>query len=71
MEFVRSRKAQSVLSSASSSEQPEGSFRLVEGKSDSSSAAVLFQKRQEVGMKAEKEEEEELLTTPAVEGMKN
>uniref|UniRef100_A0A7N6AYU6 RNA polymerase II associated protein 1 n=1 Tax=Anabas testudineus TaxID=64144 RepID=A0A7N6AYU6_ANATE len=55
VEFVRSRKAQSVLSSASSSKQPEGSFPLVNRDSDSSSAAALFQKPK-VEMEAEEKE---------------
>uniref|UniRef100_A0A3Q1JYV1 RNA polymerase II associated protein 1 n=1 Tax=Anabas testudineus TaxID=64144 RepID=A0A3Q1JYV1_ANATE len=62
VEFVRSRKAQSVLSSASSSKQPEGSFPLVNRDSDSSSAAALFQKPK-VEMEAE---EKELPLQPAV-----
>uniref|UniRef100_A0A7N6BA58 RNA polymerase II associated protein 1 n=1 Tax=Anabas testudineus TaxID=64144 RepID=A0A7N6BA58_ANATE len=46
---------QSVLSSASSSKQPEGSFPLVNRDSDSSSAAALFQKPK-VEMEAEEKE---------------
>lgn len=74
MEFVRSRKAQSVLSSASPSKQPEGSFPLesVSRVSDSSSAAALLQKPQEVEMEAEEEEEQEeqeLPPPPAVTSM--
>lgn len=73
MEFVRSRKAQSVLSSASPSKQPEGRFPLVNRESDSSSGSALFQKPEEVEMKAEKEEEEEEKppSTTAVTGMKD
>nr|XP_046269067.1 RNA polymerase II-associated protein 1 isoform X2 [Scatophagus argus] len=66
VEFVRSRKAQSVLSSAFSSKHPEGksskeNFPLedVSRESDSSSAALLFQKPLEVEMEGEEEEEEE------------
>uniref|UniRef100_A0A7N5ZQL4 RNA polymerase II associated protein 1 n=1 Tax=Anabas testudineus TaxID=64144 RepID=A0A7N5ZQL4_ANATE len=56
VEFVRSRKAQSVLSSASSSKQPEGSFPLVNRDSDSSSAAALFQKpKEDLPVKPQKE----------------
>ncbi|XP_044231056.1 RNA polymerase II-associated protein 1 [Thunnus albacares] len=69
VEFVRSRKTQSVPSSASPSKHPEGksikeNFPLENrsAESDSPSAAVLFQKPQEVEM----EEEEELSPPPAV-----
>ena len=66
MDFVRSRKAQSVPSSASVSKQPQGksskdNFPLenVSRESDSSAAAaaaaVLFQKPQEVEMEGEEE----------------
>uniref|UniRef100_UPI0037E7ED4C RNA polymerase II-associated protein 1 n=1 Tax=Semicossyphus pulcher TaxID=241346 RepID=UPI0037E7ED4C len=72
VEFVRSRKAQSVPSSASPSKQPrgrssEGNFPLVSvsRESDSSSAAALSQKHQEVEMEGE-EEEEEMPPPPAV-----
>ncbi|XP_028994443.1 RNA polymerase II-associated protein 1 [Betta splendens] len=63
VEFVRSRKA---LSPASASKQPEGGLPLenVSRVSDSSSAAVLFQKPEDVEMEAE--EEEELPPPPAV-----
>ncbi|XP_039992722.1 RNA polymerase II-associated protein 1 [Xiphias gladius] len=64
VEFVRSCKAQSVPSSASPSTHPEGKsskdiFPLenVSREPDSSSAAVLFQKPQEVEMEGEEEEE--------------
>lgn len=74
MEFVRSLKAQSVPSSASPSKHPQGknskeNFPLenVSRESDSSSAAVLLQKTQEVEMEGEEEEEE--LPPPAVMGM--
>ncbi len=77
MEFVRSRKAQNVPSSASPSKLPQGNssrenFPLenVSRESDSSSAAVLPQKPQEVEMEGEEEEEEEELPPPpAVTGM--
>ncbi|XP_034530828.1 RNA polymerase II-associated protein 1 [Notolabrus celidotus] len=69
VEFVRSRKAQSVPSSASPSKQPrgessEGNVPLdnVSRESDSSSAAVLSQNNQEVEM----EEEEEDMSAPPV-----
>ncbi|XP_056249486.1 RNA polymerase II-associated protein 1 [Seriola aureovittata] len=72
VEFVRSRKAQSVLSSASPSGRPEGKIRKenfplesVSRESDSSSAAELCQKPQEVEME-EEDEEEELSPPPAV-----
>lgn len=62
MDFVRSRKAQRVPSSASVSKQPQGksskdNFPLenVSRESDSSAAAVLFQKPQEVEMEGEEE----------------
>lgn len=78
MEFVRSRKAQSVPSSASPSKHPQGksskeNFTLenVSRESDSSSAAVLFQKPQEVEMEGDEEEEEELPPPAAVTGMKD
>ncbi|XP_040917372.1 RNA polymerase II-associated protein 1 [Toxotes jaculatrix] len=73
VEFVRSRKAQSVTSSASPSRHPEGknskeNFPLesVSRESDSSSAAVLFQKPQEVEMEGGREEEELPSPPPAV-----
>ncbi|KAM9341123.1 RNA polymerase II-associated protein 1 [Symphorus nematophorus] len=66
VEFVRSRKAQSVPSSASPFKHPQGesskeNFPLenVSRESGSSSAAVLFEKPQEVEMEGEEEEEEE------------
>uniref|UniRef100_A0A8C9YM37 RNA polymerase II associated protein 1 n=1 Tax=Sander lucioperca TaxID=283035 RepID=A0A8C9YM37_SANLU len=62
VDFVRSRKAQRVPSSASVSKQPQGksskdNFPLenVSRESDSSAAAVLFQKPQEVEMEGEEE----------------
>ncbi|XP_071354394.1 RNA polymerase II-associated protein 1 [Trachinotus anak] len=71
VDFVRSRKAQSVPSSASPSRHPEGKsskenlpLESVSRESDSSSAAVLFQKPQEVEM--EEDEEEELSPPPPV-----
>lgn len=73
MEFVRSRKAQSVPSSASPSKHlpvksGKANFPLenVCRESDSSSAAALLQKPQEVEMEAE---EEEGPSPPAVTGM--
>ncbi|XP_041809436.1 RNA polymerase II-associated protein 1 [Chelmon rostratus] len=75
VEFVRSRKAQSVPISASPSKHPQGksskeNFTLenVSRESDSCSAAVLFQKPQEVEM--EGDEEEELPPPAAVTGDK-
>ncbi|XP_051240577.1 RNA polymerase II-associated protein 1 isoform X2 [Dicentrarchus labrax] len=70
VEFVRSRKAQSVPSSASPSKHPQAkssreNLPLQNVSRDSSSAAVLFQKPQEVEMEVE-EEEEELPPAPAV-----
>ncbi|KAM9842185.1 RNA polymerase II-associated protein 1 [Aulostomus maculatus] len=70
VEFVRSRKAQSVpSSSSSSSKHPEGKSSRenaplvnLSTESDSSSGAVLFQKSQEVKM----EGEEELSPSPAL-----
>ncbi|XP_044022620.1 RNA polymerase II-associated protein 1 isoform X2 [Siniperca chuatsi] len=56
VEFVRSRKAQSVASSTSPSKHPRGKSKNVSSESDSSSAAVLFQKPQEVEMEGEEEE---------------
>ncbi|XP_042356934.1 RNA polymerase II-associated protein 1 [Plectropomus leopardus] len=71
VEFVRSRKAQSVPSSASASKQPQGrssedNFPLenVSRESDSSGAAVQLQEPQEVEMEAE--EEEKVPPPPAV-----
>nr|XP_020446761.1 RNA polymerase II-associated protein 1 [Monopterus albus]XP_020446762.1 RNA polymerase II-associated protein 1 [Monopterus albus]XP_020446763.1 RNA polymerase II-associated protein 1 [Monopterus albus] len=65
VEFVKSRKAQSVPSSASPSKHPEGKsnedscpLESLSRELDSSSAAVPFQKPQEVEMEAEEEEEE-------------
>lgn len=76
MEFVRSRKAQSVLSSASSSKHPKGKsgkedfpLESASRESDSSSAAELFQKPQEVEMEGEEEEEGEVPPPPALTGM--
>lgn len=70
MDFVRSRKAQSVPSSASSSKQPQGenskdNFPLENGnrQSVSSGAALLLENPREVEM-----EEEEVLPPPAVTG---
>ncbi|XP_059209023.1 RNA polymerase II-associated protein 1 isoform X2 [Centropristis striata] len=64
VEFVRSRKAQSVSSSASASKQPRGessedNFPLenVSRESESSGAAALFQRPEEVEMEGEEEEE--------------
>ncbi|XP_045917703.1 RNA polymerase II-associated protein 1 isoform X2 [Micropterus dolomieu] len=64
VEFVRSRKAQSVPSSASPSKHPQGKsskenlpLENVSRESGSCSAAVLFQKPQEVEMEGVKEEE--------------
>ncbi|XP_070776192.1 RNA polymerase II-associated protein 1 [Enoplosus armatus] len=64
VEFVRSHKAQSVPSSASPSKHPQGkgskeNFPLenVSREPGSSSAAVLFQKPQEVEMEGEEEEQ--------------
>ncbi|XP_069574258.1 RNA polymerase II-associated protein 1 [Brachyistius frenatus] len=59
VEFVRSRKAQSVLSSASASKSSEEHPPPQNVSRDSSSAAMLFQKPQEVEMEGEEEEEEE------------
>ncbi|XP_040054704.2 RNA polymerase II-associated protein 1 [Gasterosteus aculeatus] len=68
VDFVRSRKAQSVPSSASSSKQPQGknskdNFPLENGnrQSVSSGAALLLENPREVEM-----EEEEVLPPPAV-----
>lgn len=78
MEFVRSRKAQSVPSSASPSKHPQGerskeSFPLenVSRESEPSGAAMLFEKPQEIEMEEgdEEEQEEELPAPPAVKGM--
>lgn len=73
MEFVRSRKAQSVAAAASPFRHPQGkssggNFPLENANRelDSSSAAVLSQKPQEVEMEGE---EEELPPPPAVMGM--
>uniref|UniRef100_A0A4W6FF74 RNA polymerase II associated protein 1 n=1 Tax=Lates calcarifer TaxID=8187 RepID=A0A4W6FF74_LATCA len=73
VEFVRSRKAQSVLSSASSSKHPKGKsgkedfpLESASRESDSSSAAELFQKPQEVEMEGEEEEEGEVPPPPAL-----
>ncbi|XP_070836075.1 RNA polymerase II-associated protein 1 [Chaetodon trifascialis] len=73
VEFVRSRKAQSVPSSASPSKHPQGksskeNFTLesVSRESGSCSAAVHFQKAQEVEMEGDEEEEEELPPPAAV-----
>ncbi|XP_054470154.1 RNA polymerase II-associated protein 1 [Anoplopoma fimbria] len=72
VDFVRSRKAQSVPSSASASKQPRGksskdNFPLedMSRESASSGAAVLFQKPREVEMERE-EGAEDLPTSPAV-----
>lgn len=74
MEFVRSRKAQSVPSSASPSTHPEGKsskenvpLESVSRESDSSSSAVLSQKPREVEME-EEDEREKLPAAPAVTG---
>ncbi|XP_047193529.1 RNA polymerase II-associated protein 1 isoform X2 [Scophthalmus maximus] len=71
VEFVRSRKDQSVPSSPSPSKLPEGKsskgnfpLKNVSRESGSSSAAVLFHKPQEVEM--EGEEEEEISPPPAM-----
>ncbi|XP_033498027.2 RNA polymerase II-associated protein 1 [Epinephelus lanceolatus] len=71
VEFVRSRKAQSVPSSASPCKQPQGKsskdnfpLETVSRVSDSSGAAVLSQKPQEVEMEGEEEEKEEELPPP-------
>ncbi|KAK5857440.1 hypothetical protein PBY51_010688 [Eleginops maclovinus] len=72
--FVRSRKAKSIPSSASTSEkQPQGksskdNFPLenLSRESDSSSAALLLQKPQEVEMEGEEEEEVQPQPPPAV-----
>ncbi|TKS86639.1 RNA polymerase II-associated protein 1 [Collichthys lucidus] len=75
VEFVRSRKAQSVPSSASPSKHPQGecrkeSFPLenVSRESEPSAGAMLFEKPQEVEMEDgdEEEQEEELPALPAV-----
>ncbi|XP_019132625.2 RNA polymerase II-associated protein 1 [Larimichthys crocea] len=75
VEFVRSRKAQSVPSSASPSKHPQGerskeSFPLenVSRESEPSGAAMLFEKPQEIEMEEgdEEEQEEELPAPPAV-----
>lgn len=73
VDFVRSRKAQSVPSSASASKQPRGKsskdhFPLenMSRVSDSCGAAVLLQKPQEVEMKGEEEEELPPSPPPAV-----
>ncbi|KAM3594246.1 uncharacterized protein V6R79_004737 [Siganus canaliculatus] len=66
VEFVRSRKAQSIPSPASPSSHPQGKstrenipFENVSRESDASSAAVLHQKPQEVEMEGGEEEEDE------------
>ncbi|XP_074548093.1 RNA polymerase II-associated protein 1 isoform X2 [Halichoeres trimaculatus] len=71
VEFVRSRRAQSVPSSASPSRQPqgkssEGKFPLdnLSRESDSSSAAAVSENTPEVEM--EEEEEEEMSAPPAL-----
>lgn len=81
MEFVRSRKAQSVPAAASPFRHPQGkssgeNFPLENANRelDSSSAAVLSQKPQEVEMEGKEDEdddddEEELPPPPAVMGM--
>ncbi len=76
MKFIRSRKDHNVPSSASPSKQPQGKssednipLENVSKASDSASAAMLFQKPQEVEM--EGEEEEELAPPPAVTGMRD
>lgn len=78
MDFVRSRKGQSIPSSASPSKHPEDKsskegFTLQNSstESDSSSAAVLPQKPQEVEMEGVEEEEEEMSSPTAVTGMKD
>lgn len=77
MEFVRSRKAQSVPAAASPFRHPQGKssaenfpLQTADRELDSSSAAVLSQKPEEVEMEGkEEDEEEELPTPPAVMGM--
>lgn len=71
VEFVRSRKAQSVPSSASPSKHPQGKsskenfpHESVSREPDFSSAVGLPQKHQEVEMEDEEEEEEEQLPSP-------
>ncbi|KAK2826025.1 hypothetical protein Q5P01_020239 [Channa striata] len=75
VEFVRSRKTQNIPSSASPSQQPEGKsnkgtvpHESASRVSDSTSAAVLFQKPQEAEMEVEVEGEgeEELPPPPAM-----
>lgn len=67
MEFIRCRKAPNVSSSTSPSEHPEDKSSKEEPSGnvsqESSKAAGLFQKPQDVEM--EEKEEEELLVTPA------
>ncbi|XP_030575398.1 RNA polymerase II-associated protein 1 [Archocentrus centrarchus] len=76
VEFVRSRKAQSVPSSAFPSKHlydrsgtGDPPVQSVSRESGSSGAAVLFQKPQEVEMEGKEEEEEEELSPPPPAGM--
>ncbi|XP_026163932.1 RNA polymerase II-associated protein 1 isoform X2 [Mastacembelus armatus] len=73
VDFVRSRKAKSVLSSASPSKQPKAKSskenvpsESVRRESDSSSTTEPFQKLHEEEIEAEREEEEELPLLSAV-----